>query len=58
MPRGTGDGGLEPSITNFQGDPVPLINVRLIENACTTEQKRSVHAEQPKPGGRPAERGR
>jgi hypothetical protein len=44
--------------TNFQGDPMPLINVRVIENVFTTELKRSVQAEQPKPGGRPTERRR
>jgi 4-oxalocrotonate tautomerase len=42
MPRGPGDGGLEPSITSSQEDPMPLINVRLIENVFTAEQKQQI----------------
>jgi hypothetical protein len=36
---------------------MPLISDRLIENVFTAEQKCSVQADQPKPGGRSTERG-
>jgi 4-oxalocrotonate tautomerase len=42
MPRGGGGGGVELSITYFQEGTMPLINVRLIENVFTAEQKQQI----------------
>jgi 4-oxalocrotonate tautomerase len=43
MPRGRRGGGLELSITHFPGgSEMPLINVKLIENVFSTEQKQQI----------------
>jgi 4-oxalocrotonate tautomerase len=42
MPRGWRSGEVELSITDSQGDAMPLINVRLIENVFTAEQKQQI----------------
>jgi 4-oxalocrotonate tautomerase len=42
MRRERGGGGLETSNTHSQEPPMPLINVRLIENVFSTEQKQQI----------------
>jgi 4-oxalocrotonate tautomerase len=43
MPRGRRGGGLELSITHSQGgSKMPFINVKLIENVFSTEQKQQI----------------
>src|ERR1700689_3724288 len=44
---GRGDGGLMPSVTNFQGDPMPLINVRINENLSPGKQKQQIARDLP-----------
>jgi hypothetical protein len=42
MPRGRRGARLELSTTRFQEAPMPPINVRLIENVFSTEQKQQI----------------
>jgi 4-oxalocrotonate tautomerase len=42
MPRGRRGDEVELSITHSQGDSMPLISVRLIENVFTPEQKQQI----------------
>jgi 4-oxalocrotonate tautomerase len=42
MPRGGGGGGVELSISYSQEGAMPLINVRIIENVFTAEQKQQI----------------